>query len=218
MFSETKQLNDQQRQRIEVSLANYNIPFQILEKVAEKCGCKLDARSFVTRGSGEKANRFSSLNNETILLLQRIFLDCEDCFSNYRLAVYMSWNYYPKYYKFHINQNLVGASGTNYPVDVCVYAKNTQTLVAVGVQNPENGKKTNNKSLKTFLRSIKDICGTERHIQSAYYASSFGYEENSDLRELIGKYSRIKDMILKYVEFRDKVFCEISPQRTPKLH
>jgi hypothetical protein len=216
MFSETKQLNDQQRQRIEVSLANYNIPFQILEKVAEKCGCKLDARSFVTRGSGEKANRFSSLNNETILLLQRIFLDCEDCFSNYRLAVYMSWNYYPKYYKFHINQKLLGASGTNYPVDVCVYAKNTQTLVAIGIQNQENGKKTDNKSLKIFLRSIKDICGIERHIQSAYYASSFGYEENSDLRELIGKYSRIKDMILKYVEFRDKVFSEISPQRRPK--
>jgi hypothetical protein len=216
MFSETKQLNDQQRQRIEVSLANYNIPFQILEKVAEKCGCKLDARSFVTRGSGEKANRFSSLNNETILLLQRIFLDCEDCFSNYRLAVYMSWNYYPKYYKFHINQKLLGASGTNYPVDVCVYAKNTQTLVAIGIQNQENGKKTDNKSLKIFLRSIKDICGIERHIQSAYYASSFGYEENSDLRELIGKYSRIKDMILKYVEFRDKVFSEISPQRMPK--
>ena len=213
MFSETKQLNDQQRQRIEVSLANYNIPFQILEKVAEKCGSKLDARSFVTRGSGEKANRFSSLNNETILLLQRIFLDCEDCFSNYRLAVYMSWNYYPKYYKFHINQKLVGASGTNYPVDVCVYAKNTQTLVAIGIQNQENGKKTSNKSLKIFLRSIKDITGIERHVQSAYYASSFGYEENSDLRELIGKYSRIKDMILKYVEFRDKVFCEISPQR-----
>jgi hypothetical protein len=216
MFSETKQLNDQQRQRIEVSLANYNIPFQILEKVAEKCGCKLDARSFVTRGSGEKANRFSSLNNETIVLLQRIFLDCEDCFSNYRLAVYMSWNYYPKYYKFHINQKLLGASGTDYPVDVCVYAKNTQTLVAIGIQNQENGKKTDNKSLKIFLRSIKDICGIERHIQSAYYASSFGYEENSDLRELIGKYSRIKDMILKYVEFRDKVFCEISPQRRPK--
>jgi hypothetical protein len=218
MFSETRQLNDQQRQRIEVSLANYNIPFQILEKVAEKCGCKLDARTFVTRGSGEKANRFSSLNNETILLLQRIFLDCEDCFSNYRLAVYMSWNYYPKYYKFHINQKLVGASGTNYPVDVCVYAKNTQTLVAIGIQNQENGKKTNNKSLKIFLRSIKDICGIERHVQSAYYASSFGYEENSDLRELIGKYSRIKDMILKYVEFRDKVFCEISPQRRPEWH
>jgi hypothetical protein len=216
MFSETKQLNDQQRQRIEVSLANYNIPFQILEKVAEKCGCKIDVRSFVTRGSGEKANRFSSLNNETILLLQRIFLDCEDCFSNYRLAVYMSWNYYPKYYKFHINQNLVGISGVNYPVDVCVYAKNTQTLVAVGIQNQENGKKTDNKSLKTFLRSIKDICGIERHIQSAYYASSFGYEESSDLKELIGKYSRIKDMILKYVEFRDKVFCEISPQRRSK--
>jgi hypothetical protein len=45
-----------------------------------------------------------------------------------------------------------------------------------------------------------------------YYASSFGYEENSDLKELISKYSRINNMILKFVEFRDKVFCEISPQ------
>ena len=213
MFSETKQLDDKQRQRIEVSLANYNIPFQILEKVAEKCGCKLDARSFVTRGSGEKANRFSSLNNETILLLQRIFLDCEDCFSNYRLAVYMSWNFYPKYYKFHINQNLVGASGTNYPVDVCVYAKNTQTLVAVGIQNQENGKKTDSKSLKAFLKSIRDICGQEKRIQSVYYASSFGYEENNDLKELIGKYSKINEMMVRFIEFRDKVFCEINPQR-----
>jgi hypothetical protein len=213
MFSETKQLDDKQRQRIEVSLANYNIPFQILEKVAENCGCKIDARSFVTRGSGEKANRFSCLNNETILLLQRIFLDCEDCFSNYRLAVYMSWNYYPKYYKFLMNQNLEGVSGSKYPVDVCVYAKNTQDLVAVGIQNQENGKKTDCKSLKTFLKSIKDICGIEKHIQSTYYASSFGYEENNDLKELVKKYPRINDIVLKFVEFRDKVFCEISTQR-----
>jgi hypothetical protein len=66
MFSETKQLDDKQRQRIEVSLANYNIPFQILEKVAENCGCKIDARSFVTRGSGEKANRFSSFKGYSL--------------------------------------------------------------------------------------------------------------------------------------------------------
>ena len=69
MISESKQLDDQQRQRIEISLANYNIPFQILEKIADKCGCKIDARSFLTRGSGERANRFSCLNNETIHLL-----------------------------------------------------------------------------------------------------------------------------------------------------
>ena len=215
MFSETKHLDEQQRQRIEGSLANYNIPFQILEKVAEECGCKIDARSFVTRGSGEKANRFSSLNNETILLLRRIFLDCENSFSNYRLAVYMSWNYYPKYYKFLMNQNLEGVSGAKYNGDVCVYAKNTEDLVAIGIQNQKNGKKTDNKSLRTFLRSIKDICGIERHIQSAYYASSFGYEENGDLKELIRK-CRINDMMLRFVEFRDKVFCEINPQREPQ--
>jgi hypothetical protein len=213
MFSEAKQLDDQQRQRIEISLANYNIPFQILEKVAERCGSKIDPRSFVTRGSGEKARRFSCLNNETILLLQRIFLDCEDRFSNYRLAVYMSWNYYPKYYRFVINQDLEGISGTKYPVDVCVYEKNTEDLVAIGIQNQENGKKTNNKSLKTFLKSIKDICGIERHIQSAYYASSFGYEKNSGMKELISKYSRLNKIMLRFVEFRDKVFCEIGPPR-----
>jgi hypothetical protein len=213
MISETRQLDDQQRQKIEVSLSNYNIPFQILENVAERCGSKIDARSFVTRRSGEKGHRFSCLNNETILLLQRIFLDCEDRFSNYRLAVYMSWNYYPKYYRFLMNQDLQGLSGAKYSVDVCVYIKKTQDLVAVGIQNQESGKKTNNKSLKTFLKSIKDICGIERHIHSAYYASSFGYEENSDLKELVSKYSKSNNMMLKFVEFRDKVFCEISPQR-----
>jgi hypothetical protein len=213
MISESKQLDDQQRQRIEISLANYNIPFQILEKIADKCGCKIDARSFLTRGSGERANRFSCLNNETILLLRRIFLDCENSFSSYRLAVYMSWNYYPKYYRFLMSQDLEGISGTKYFVDVCIYTKNTEDLVAVGIQNPENGKKTNSKSLKAFLKSIKDICGQEKLIQSVYYASSFGYEENNDLKELIGKYSRINEMMVRFIEFRDKVFCEINPQR-----
>jgi hypothetical protein len=213
MISESKQLDDQQRQRIEISLANYNIPFQILEKIADKCGCKIDARSFLTRGSGERANRFSCLNNETILLLRRIFLDCENSFSSYRLAVYMSWNYYPKYYRFLMSQDLEGISGTKYFVDVCIYTKNTEDLVAVGIQNPENGKKTNSKSLKAFLKSIKDICGQEKLIQSVYYASSFGYEENNDLKELIGKYSKINEMMVRFIEFRDKVFCEINPQR-----
>ena len=58
-----------------------------------------------------------------------------------------------------------------------------------------------------------EACGIEKHIQSAYYASSFGYEENNDLKELVKKYPRINDMVLKFVEFRDKVFCEISTQR-----
>lgn len=213
MISESKQLDDLQRQRIEISLANYNIPFQILEKIADKCGCKIDARSFLTRGSGERANRFSCLNNETILLLRRIFLDCENSFSSYRLAVYMSWNYYPKYYRFLMSHDLEGISGTKYFVDVCIYTKNTEDLVAVGIQNPENGKKTDSKSLKAFLKSIKDICGQENRIQSVYYASSFGYEENNDLKELIGKYSKINEMMVRFIEFRDKVFCEINPQR-----
>ncbi|HEV2876113.1 MAG TPA: hypothetical protein VGW09_02440 [Nitrososphaeraceae archaeon] len=213
MISESKQLDDQQRQRIEISLANYNIPFQILEKIADKCGCKIDARSFLTRGSGERANRFSCLNNETILLLRRIFLDCENSFSSYRLAVYMSWNYYPKYYRFLMSQDLEGISGTKYFVDVCIYTKNTEDLVAVGIQNPENGKKTDSKSLKAFLKSIRDICGQEKRIQSVYYASSCGYEQNNDLKELIGKYSKINEMMVRFIEFRDKVFCEINPQR-----
>jgi hypothetical protein len=125
----------------------------------------------------------------------------------------MSWNYYPKYYKFLMSQNLEGVSGTKYLVDVCVYTKNTQDLVAVGIQNQENGKKADSKSLKTFLKSIKDICGIEKRIQNIYYASSFGYEENNDLKELIAKYSKINDTMLRFIEFRDKVFCEINPQR-----
>jgi hypothetical protein len=213
MIFEGKQLDDQQRQRIEESLANYNIPFQILEKIADKCGCKIDARSFLTRGSGEKANRFSCLNNETILLLRRIFLDCESRFSDYRLAIYMSWNYYPKYYKFLMGEDLQGISGNSYFFDVCIYAKSTQDLVAVGIQNRENGKKTNSKSLKAFVKSINDICGIKKQIQSIYYASSSGYEENNGLKELITKYSKIDNMMVRFIEFRDKVFCEINSQR-----
>lgn len=112
-----------------------------------------------------------------------------------------------------MSKNLEGVSGTKYFVDVCIYTKNTQDLVAFGIQNQENGKKTDSKSLKTFLKSVKDICGLEKRIQSIYYASSFGYEESNDLKELIGKYPRINDTMLRFIEFRDKVFCEINPQR-----
>jgi hypothetical protein len=112
-----------------------------------------------------------------------------------------------------MSQGLEGVSGTKHFVDVCIYTKNTEDLVAVGIQNPENGKKTDSKSLKAFLKSIKDICGLEKRIQSVYYASSFGYEENNDLKELIGKYSKINEMMVRFIEFRDKVFCEINPQR-----
>ena len=61
--------------------------------VAEDSKC--DAISSETRlkGTGRNAKNshiLAALNDKSILLLQQIFLECQDSFSNFRLAVYLS--------------------------------------------------------------------------------------------------------------------------------
>jgi hypothetical protein len=108
-----------------------------------------------------------------------------------------------------MKEDVDGISGTKYIFDVCIYAKDTQNLVAVGIENDKKGKKADSKSLKNFLKSIKDISGIEKHIQRVYYVSSFGYEDN-DPMELVKKDYRINDITIRFLEFKDKVFLSLN--------
>lgn len=204
ILAEVKQLNAEERYKIESRLANYNIPSQILEIVAESCGCKMEYGS--VRMGTKLAARLSRLNGQSIRLLQQIFLDCEDCFSTFRLATYFSSLYNPKSYILVMEKDLCGKSGTKYTFDVCIYQRNTEDLIAVGVQNKNVEKAADSKSLQTFLTSIKDICAVEKYMQRMYYVSSAGYE-NNDYVQLI-KDQRIDDREIKFLEYKDKIYFE----------
>src|SRR3712207_7724173 len=75
-----------QRQDVEARLANYNIPLQILQMVAEQCECTLDTGS--TRKELALKPKLSlllaRLNDRAIILLQQIFLDCHESLSRDR--------------------------------------------------------------------------------------------------------------------------------------
>jgi hypothetical protein len=204
ILAEVKQLNAEERCKIESRLASYNIPSQILEIVAESCGCRMEYGS--VRMGTKLAARLSKLNGRSIILLQQIFLDCEDCFSTFRLATYFSSIYNPKSYILVMEKDLSGKSGTKYTFDVCIYQRNTEDLIAVGVQNKDKEKAADSKSLQGFLISIKDICAVEKHIQRMYYVSSFGYE-NNDYAQLIKEQS-IDDKEIKFLEYKDKIYFQ----------
>jgi hypothetical protein len=209
ILAKVNQLNDEERYMIESRLANYNIPSQILEMVAESCGCKMEFGS--VRRRTNLAARLSKLNGQSIILLQQIFLDCEDCFSTFRLATYLSSMYNPKSYKFAMEKDVCGKSGTKYTFDVCIYERNTEDLIAVGVQNKNIEKAADSKCLQRFLTSIKDICAIENHIQRMYYVSSYGYE-NINSAQLI-KSQSIDDREVKFLEYKDKIYFECKSLR-----
>jgi len=125
-----------QRQEVEARLANYNIPVQILQMVADKCECILD-----TSISGKDRARkpklptlLARLNDKSIMLLQQIFLDCQDSFSNFRFAVFLSSTFSPMMHKYVMDTKISGSSKLQYAFDVCIYRRETEELVAVGMQ------------------------------------------------------------------------------------
>jgi hypothetical protein len=209
ILAKVNQLNDEERHKIESRLANYNIPSQILEMVAESCGCKMEFGSIRRRTN--LAARLSKLNGQSIILLQQIFLDCEDCFSIFRLATYFSSIYNPKSYKFAMEKDVCGKSGTKYTFDVCIYERNTEDLIAVGVHNKNIEKAADSKCLQRFLTSIKDICTIEKHMQRMYFVSSYGYE-NINSAQLI-KSQSMDDIEVRFLEYKDKIYFECKSLR-----
>jgi hypothetical protein len=209
ILAKVNQLNDEERYMIESRLANYNIPSQILEMVAESCGCKMEFGSIRRRTN--LAAQLSKLNGQSIILLQQIFLDCEDCFSIFRLATYFSSIYNPKSYKFAMEKDVCGKSGTKYTFDVCIYERNTEDLIAVGVHNKNIEKAADFKCLQRFLTSIKDICTIEKHMQRMYFVSSYGYE-NINSAQLI-KSQSIDDREVRFLEYKDKIYFECKSLR-----
>lgn len=211
-----QQLTVKQRQQLESRLANYNIPFQIFEMVAEQCNCNINITNV---GKGDLARRpkittlLAALNDRSIILLQQIFLECQDSFSNFRFAAFLSSKYSPISYKFVMNEKVGGKSGMKYTFDICVHKRQTEELVAVGMQNrDEKQQPSDNKSLRKFLSSIEDLYAEHPSIQGAYYASSYGYQESSLPR--LAKHTQAdgsREIEIKFLEYKDSVYFENKP-------
>jgi len=145
-----------------------------------------------------------------------MFLDCEDSFSNFRFAVFLSSRYSPMSHKFVMDGKLDGGkSKLNHVVDICIYSRQTEELVAVGMQNKDtNQRASDNKSLQKFMTIVEDLRTAYPNMQGAYYASSYGYElddPSSQVRKASSrkkKDSNDKSVEIKLFEYKDKIYFE----------
>ena len=205
-------LSVKQREDVEAHLANYNIPYQILQMVADQCECPIETRS----SEKELARKpklsllFARLNDKAIILLQQIFLDCHESLSTFRFTVFLSSRYSPMMHKFVIDGKISGKSNFEYTFDVCIYSRRTGDLIAVGMQDKNTKQQaSDSKSLSRFLGIIDDVSSAYPHLQGAYYSSSYGYQPLSLTgKNAIRRKEAGEKVEIKFFEYKDKMYIE----------
>ena len=207
-------LSVKQREDVEAHLANYNIPFQILEMVAEQCECAIETRS-TEKELARKPKLsllFARLNDRAIILLQQIFLDCHESLSTFRFTVFLSSRYSAMLHKFVIDEKISGKSNSEYTFDVCIYSRRTGDLIAVGMQNKNTKQQgSDSKSLSRFLGIIDDVSSAYPQLQGAYYSSSYGYQPLSlSGKKAIRRENAGQEVEIKFFEFKDKIYIEVA--------
>ena len=199
-----QKLTQKQRLEIECRLSSYNIPIQILQMVADRCECVFDTRAKSIPKKSKLSTLLPLLNDGSILLLEQIFLDCHDSYSSFRFAVFLSSIYSPLMHKFVMGGKIAGKSGRDYLPDVCIYSRNTENLVAFGLQNNDKEHRaSDSKMLTNFLRLAEDVTAVNPGMQGAYFSSSYGFEDRSkwcNARRLGGGSE------LRFFEYREKVY------------
>ncbi|MDP8887725.1 MAG: hypothetical protein M3M91_08010 [Thermoproteota archaeon] len=221
MSSNEHVLTVKHRQDVEARLANYNIPLQILQMVAEQCDCTIDTRS--TRKELALKPKLSlllaRLNDRAIIMLQQIFLDCHESLSSFRFTVFLSSRYSPMMHKFVIDGKISGKSNSQYTFDVCIYSRRTGDLIAVGMRNKNTKQQgSDSKSLSRFYGIIDDISKAHPQLQGAYYSSSYGYEPLPVARKnAIQKENAGRKVEIKFFEYKDKIYIENKSLSSPQV-
>jgi hypothetical protein len=214
-------LTVEHRQDVEARLANYNIPLQILQMVAEQCECTIDTRS--TRKELALKPKLSlllaRLNDRAIVMLQQIFLDCHESLSSFRFTVFLSSRYSPMMHKFVIDGIISGKSNSQYTFDVCIYSRRTGELIAVGMRNKNTKQQgSDSKSLSRFYGIIDDVSSAHPQLQGAYYSSSYGYQPLSVARKnAIQKENAGRKVEIKFFEYKDKIYIENKSLSNPQV-
>jgi hypothetical protein len=181
--------------------------------VAENCKCYTISTETRMRGLGRNGNisrLLSALDDKSILLLQQIFLDCHDSFSNFRLAVFLSSKWLSMQYKIVMNGRVKGESEQMYTFDVCIHDRGTGELVALGMQNNNMEQKpSENESLHAFLSAVADLHAAHPRLCSACYASVRirGQDPLYVVKQAMTK-SNCGDIDIRLLEYRKTVYFE----------
>lgn len=182
--------------------------------IAENTKCNAIPAGARLKGSGRNAKNshiLAALDDKSILLLQQIFLECHDSFSNFRLAVFLSSRWSTVHHKFVMNGAIRGESKQEYTFDVCVHDRNTEEVVALGMQNNNADQKASgNESLRQFLGALADLHAAHPRLHSAYYASSYGYEDKDPSRIIRQGQAKANcgNIEIKLLEYKNTAYCE----------
>ena len=155
------------------ALKNYNLPDFVLALVAKDCNSDLLER-------GRIDDRLTSMNDESLELLHKVFIDCEDDssgkFAQYRFFAYVS----SMYHKCEIltDETIPGKSGKNYKIPIAV--KNNGMYIAIGFNKPI-GNTVSKKDIIRFYQIAADVKNGEHGTQltDAIYGSSVGFKGES---------------------------------------
>jgi len=155
------------------ALKNYNLPDFVLALVAKDCNSDLLER-------GRIQDRLSSMNDESLELLHKVFIDCDEDsdgkFAQYRFFAYVS----SMYHKCEIltDETIPGKSGKMYKIPIAV--KNNGMYIAIGFNKPI-GNSITKKDINKFYQITVDVKNGEHGTQlaDAIYGSSVGFKGES---------------------------------------
>ena len=155
------------------ALKNYNLPDFVLALVAKDCNSTLLER-------GRIDDRLTSMNDESLELLHKVFIDCDEDssgkFAQYRFFAYVS----SMYHKCEIltDETIPGKSGKNYKIPIAV--KNNGMYIAIGFNKP-TGNTVSKKDIIKFYQIAADVKNGEHGTQltDAIYGSSVGFKGES---------------------------------------
>ena len=152
------------------ALKNYNLPDFILTLVAKDCNSDLLER-------GRIDDRLSSMNDDSLELLHKVFVECEEDesgkYAQYRFFAYVSSMYHKC--EVLINETIPGKSDKNHKVPIAV--KNNGMYVAVGF-NKSKGHAVSKKDVAKFYDIVIDVKNGEHGTQliDAIFGSSSGFK------------------------------------------
>ena len=155
------------------ALKNYNLPDFVLALVATECNSDLLER-------GRIDDRLSSMNDESLELLHKVFVECEEDqdgkYAQYRFFAYVSSMYHKC--EILINEDIPGKSGKNHKMPIAV--KNNGMYIAVGF-NKSKGNAVSKKDIIKFYEIVNDVKNGEHGTQliDAIFGSSTGFKGES---------------------------------------
>ena len=153
------------------ALKNYNLPDFVLALVAKDCNSDLLER-------GRIDDRLTSMNDESLELLHKVFIDCDEDssgkFAQYRFFAYVS----SMYHKCEIlTDETIPGKNMAKTTKFLLLSRSNGMYIAIGFNKPI-GNSVTKKDITKFYKIAVDIKNGEHGTQltDAIYGSSVGFK------------------------------------------